>query len=179
MPAIDEPPPEPANGVARVLISTDVPARVHRLTTGPDGELLCETTPCAVTLPYGDHRVTFVGTKDRARFSTATVRVKAPTEIVNHTLGRGDTNPVGALLGGGAVVGGTLVLTFALALALHARKHHESAEPARNLAIGGLGSILGGAILMGAFPSTEQPGSTTQWQPERGRTIGGSVAIAF
>ena len=187
MPALDEVPKEPESGMARVLISTDVPARVDRLTTGSASrglrasyvrldDLLCESTPCAVTLPYGDHEIAFTSLKDGTRHSSPIiVRVRKPTEVVNHTFGRSTSNP-GQVLGGLAVLTGVVLVGVALGVQVHQQKTGErSTDVPANLAMGGGLSILGGGVLMAIFPGIHQEGSTTQWSP----TIGGSFGGRF
>lgn len=194
MPALEPEPPEPESGLARVLISTDVPARVVRVSSGVISsvglrsrsltlsDLLCDTTPCAVTLPYGDHEIELRGLRDGTRHSKTTVHVRRPTEIVNHTLGKSTLNP-GQALGGFVALTSAVVLGVGLGLAAGAEARHQSAEGPRDVAVGGLVGVVGGLVIMGMFPSTRQEGSTTQWSPERapagGRTIGGSWGFRF
>jgi hypothetical protein len=189
MPPLEAVPPEPESGLARVLFETDVPARITRVSTGHVGsglrargasieELLCERTPCAVTLPYGDHALSFTGLTEGGRRSTATIRVERATEIVNHTVGRQHANPgtiVGALVG----ITGAVILGVGLGLAKQQSDHHRpTSAAAANLALAGLGGIVGGGLLMGLFPGTHQEGSTTQWSTPV-RAVGGSFGVRF
>src|SRR6476469_1903905 len=72
-------PDEGDGAMARVVITTDVPARVEMRHGGTyaarDGrvtldQMLCIETPCTVTLPYGDHELHFRGVRDHGRSST-------------------------------------------------------------------------------------------------------------
>ncbi len=195
MPDLDAVPPEPNNGMARVIISTDVPARVRawslRVTSGSMStlrrsgsvrldELLCESTPCAVTLPYGDHRLAFSGVEDTSRWSTITIRVRRPTEVVNHVLGESTSN-AGTALGIISVVAGAVLIGIGVRLAKNGNDQERATG--RDYALGGLGAMLGGGLVMTLFPVTYHNGSTTRWSPEQSvpaaRTIGGSVGVRF
>src|SRR5438045_3226945 len=92
LPPVAGPLPEPGGGMARVVVSTDVPARVERITAMteqlerhvgtrdvPSISLLCEATPCAVTLPYGDYELVFTGFPDSSRTRSATLHVQTET----------------------------------------------------------------------------------------------------
>ena len=47
------------------------------------------------------------------------------------------------------------------------------------LMAGGLGGVIFGGILMGAMPSTEQPGSSRVWTPASSRATGVSIGGTF
>lgn len=181
MPALETTPPEPESGMARVIFETDIRARISRVSTGKErNELLCEETPCAVTLPYGDHQVAFVALDEGGRTSTATIHVRRPTEVVNHAVGRHHANP-GTILGGVVMMAGAVLLGIGLGMAKADRQQHrQSSQTAKDLAFTGLGGIVGGGLLMAVFPGVHQEGATTQWSPEpAGRTIGGSIGVRF
>jgi hypothetical protein len=187
MPALEDVPKEPESGMARVIISTDVPARVERVTTGTArrglrasylqlDDLLCESTPCVVTLPYGDHEIAFHALTESNRHSSPIiVRVRKATEVVNHTFGMSKGNP-GQVLGALAAITGVVLVGVAVGMAMHEqRQHRPTTDGPVNLAMGGGLTILGGCVLMAIFPGTHQEGSTTQWSP----TVGGNLGVRF
>lgn len=129
------------------------------------GELLCESTPCVVALPYGDHVLAFQGlkSKDSSRDSTTVVRITRTTEVVNHTLGEHPIS-VGKALGLGIVVIGAIALGVALGMAEN--QQGQKADPTvRNVGLFGLGATLFGGTLFLASPRYYQDGATTQWAP--------------
>lgn len=196
MPALDAEPVEPAGGMARVFLDTDVPARVVRITTGSVDrenphllrptravamrELVCEATPCAVTLPYGDHELTFEGLADAGRESRTTIRVRRATEVVNHSLGQDRTS--GAAFFGGLLAATGVVLAIFAGYAASDPRYRGSDAPT-GLAIGGAVGMIGGLSLAAAFPHTRQDGATTQWSPGPSapavRAVGGGFALRF
>jgi hypothetical protein len=178
------PPEATGAGMARVVLSTDLPARVVRVsalraTSGPRhfhgdvGELLCETTPCAVTLPYGDHEVRFTALGDPERTDATLVHVAQSTVVVNHTLGRSHTNAGHGL--GGFVLGLGVVTTF-VAAGLGMKASSSTTAPAA-AAAAGFGMIALGGVLMGVAPNTEQPGVSTVWSPPPGAIAGARVVL--
>jgi hypothetical protein len=177
MPALDAEPPESyEGGMARVMIETDVPARVD--TEAP--AVLCASTPCAVTLPYGDHVLRFAGISDSERSTSVVVRVAHPTEVVNHTLGRHHV-PASVGVGAGVAATGLLLIALAIVLALPRDDGTPSkVDPASSAGFATVGALtlLYGGIIMGASPVTKQDGSTTQWSPP-GRAIGGGYGLRF
>src|SRR5262249_54542583 len=92
MPELEGAPPQPGNGLASVVISTDVPASVVELVGGA-AQLRCAETPCALTLPYGDHELGFAALQDRSRQSTGILHVAHTAVVMNHVLGRDKENP--------------------------------------------------------------------------------------
>jgi hypothetical protein len=172
MPALDvDPPDEHEGGLSRVIIETDVPARVER-----DG-LLCESTPCVVALPYGDHELRFQGGPER--WSSVVVHVRHPTEVVNHTLGMHHAAPAQGL-GVFAAAVGLVVVGVGIALALPNDDGTPSTVKGETTAAivgGGFGAILLGGVIVAAANGTTRDGATTQWTPTR--TIGGSVGLRF
>lgn len=184
VPAVPHDPDVDRGGLARVYVTSDVPARVVS-TASVEGtvraplavvaskanltasQLLCAETPCVVTLPYGDHELAFVGTKDPERVASTLVRVRHPTEVVNQALGRDAGN--GDIVF--AVLGGLGVVSLVTALAVLApdddgrRASARDREVAGWLALGGLGSITLGGLVWAVSPSIRQEGSTNQWSP--------------
>ncbi len=190
MPALEAQPGEPESGMARVFFSTDVPARVTRVTTGSvsrgwrtygvklDG-LLCESTPCAVTLPYGDYEIAFEGVANDDRRGAAVVHVRRPTEVVNHHLGKKEASAAHSL-GIGLAGLGVVLLGVLVGVAETTKPTPQARQVAQGLAAGGLGSLFLGGTLMMASPEIHQEGSTTQWAPgTAGRTIGTGVGVRF
>lgn len=165
-PEVDDEAEPPPPSSSRVLISTDVPARVSYLTPGTALELpLCDATPCSAELPYGDYVLTFKGLKDSERQSYAAIRVVRPNEVVNHTLGKRPVSPLAAV---GLIVGLAGALTLGLAFAIAADGNDRGRKADRSLAevAGvGLGATLFGGTLFFAAPRYRQEGSTTHWTP--------------
>jgi hypothetical protein len=161
------------SGLARVVISTDVPARVERLEhiivsyrSGTSRVLLCDPTPCAVTLPYGDHELVFTAKADAERTSSATIHAREQTVVVNHALGQlhhssGEGTGVALLLTGLLIVG------IAGGVAAAENKNGGMSTDAKQvvgvLALAGLGSLAVGGIVLAASPTTIQEGATRQW----------------
>jgi len=193
MPDLGELPPS-GGGMARVVIGTDVPARVERIThrvvhlqreerppalVGGEG-LLCAETPCAITLPYGDYELVFHGTRDSERMSHAMLSVRRETVVLNHTLGRVHT-PAGQTVA--LVLAGTGIAILAAAVAVAeantkrtGRASEDSTLP--TVAATGLGTIVLGGFVGIASAGTTQEGSSTQWSP-RGPTAGATVGLRF
>jgi hypothetical protein len=189
MPALGSPLPEVAPGKARVVISTDVPARVIGRKRKGDGsgdfyggeevwteQVVCEQTPCVVAVPRGNHQLKFEGLDDGGRSSMAKVSVEGETVVVNHTLGQQRVDwarPVGlGLLGAGVVS-----LVYALS---SVESGHMSGEVGNVLLLGGLGSVIvGGVVLSVSGPPSTQDGSTTQWAPAPTAKVGASLAGKF
>lgn len=183
--------PDGGGGMARVVIATDVPSRVERVThhlarldqqTAPlsvigGAGLLCEETPCAVTLPYGDYELVFTGKKDHERGSTTTLVVRRPTVILNHTLGREHT-PAGQGLAWLLATTGAVFLGVALGIAADQSALRATGSTAPGLALGGVGLMSLGGIVSLASPSTKQEGASTQWTPP-GPTAGAAVRVQF
>jgi hypothetical protein len=172
-PARDLPPQEEAlptesSGLSRIIITTDVPARVERYTHGYRPFMrvpLCSQTPCTVSLPYGEYELFFEGLTEKTRLSTAHVRIQRATTIVNHALGQTRHDPARGL-GAFVVAGGIIALAAAAALAAHANKMGDPRPPeVTQLVAGGVGAIVIGGIVIGVSPTKVQEGATTQWTP--------------
>jgi hypothetical protein len=176
LPALEAPLPEAGGGMARVVIWTDVPARVERVgTIDARGSrifdtrefaaraVLCDPAPCVVTLPYGDYELTFSGIKDASRTGTATLRVHSDTVVFKHTLGQ-LRHGRGQVTGYAIVLTGLLLLGVSAAMATNpsARQNSSTVE---GLAIAGAGGIALGGVVLVASPTTRQEGSTSQWDP--------------
>jgi hypothetical protein len=180
----------PESGFARTVFSSDIPARVERVDhitvryrEGTSRTLLCNPTPCAVTLPYGDHEVVFTAIADAERTSTVTVHARERTVVVNHTLGQVHHSP-GQAGGAGALVFGILLVSIAAGIA--AAPHHDGSvmstdekQALGGLALGGLVSITVGGIVLAASPTTIQDGATHQWNPPPQKVAGGSLGFKF
>jgi hypothetical protein len=170
--------PTSGGGMARVVIGTDVPARVERIThrvarvdreeRGPSsisgGEgLLCAETPCVVTLPYGDYELVFKGAHDGDRVSRTTLAVRRDTIVLNHTLGRSH-RPAGQAVGYALAILGGVLVGAALGLAEVDRERrvgaHDVTVPA--IAGSGFGMMVLGGIVAFASPGTTQDGASTQ-----------------
>jgi hypothetical protein len=174
--------PEATSGMARVVFTTDVPARVERRSRVVSGrrhpvitEDVCSSTPCAVTMTYGDHDVWFVSLADSERQSKETIHVLHPTEVVNHALGKlGSSSLAGILLvaTGAALLGGAIG-----AAVLDVDDGLSGATVA--LGVAGLGAVTGGIVLTAVFPATHQPGATRQWTPPSPDVVGGSFGLRF
>lgn len=182
MPRLSHAPPEPGEGMARVFFDTDTPAKVEQVTgqgrRHTEWALLCERTPCAVTLPYGDHEVRFTGLAAREdRSSAIVVHVRRATEVVNHTLGERRAG-VGSALGAGLAVVGGISLGVAIGLA-RGRASADTLEVARGAALFGLGSLGVGAFFAIGDPVRYHEGATTQWSPPPARAAGASVGVRF
>lgn len=190
MPDIGDLPP-PGGGMARIIVSTDVPARVERIAShrawtpeasahvSPEvGEgLLCEETPCVVTLPYGDHELVFKGTRDSERVGSATLKVRSETIVINHTLGRVH-HPGGQAVGWGITLVGAVCLGVALGMAETSEKNHtELSSSVAPLAMAGLGTMLFGGVIGLASPTTRQDGASTMWVPKQ--TAGVAAGFRF
>lgn len=193
MPDVGDDLPPSGGGYARVVIGTDVPARVERVAfrvanlrradapaSSVGGEvLLCAETPCAITLPYGDYELVFKGTVDAERVSHAPLSVRRETVVLNHTLGRVHT-PVGQHVAWGLAGVGVAILGVAYAVA--DRNMDRTGRPAEDstlaLAGTGLGTMVLGGIVGMASRGTTQDGASTQWSP-RGPTVGATVGLRF
>lgn len=194
LPPLDEPLPEvgegTGEGLSRVVITTDVPARVERIahvetiahrgsfrtSTVVGRELLCAETPCTVSLPYGDHELIFAGTIDRARTSSTQISVRRASTVVNHTLGQDRTHPARPVA---TVVAATGIVLMAVAIALvstASERHEKVPEATAPIFMAGMGTTMLGGIFMAATPTTLQDGATTQWTP--GKTIAGATVSA-
>lgn len=179
--------PDGSSGMARVLFTADLPARVESLSHGRTGQshgrptygtlrqILCEVTPCTVTLPYGDHDVQFAAIDtDAGRASTVVVHVTQPTVVVNHVLGRHETGS-GAVIGGLAILTGLILSGVALGAAIGGY-----GGTAKNFGIATAAALGGGVLVWALFPSTVQDGATNQWSPApQGKVVGGSLGFRF
>jgi hypothetical protein len=176
LPPLDGPLPEAGGGMARVVISTDVPARVERIASVAERNsrrfdtsefssraVLCDPTPCVVTLPYGDYELTFQGVSDPGREGTAKLHVRTDTVVLKHALGQ-RRFARGQATGYGIALVGTVLLAVAAAAATRpdARSNSSTIE---GLAIAGAGGLALGGVILVASPTTKQEGSTSQWNP--------------
>ncbi len=185
--------PAAGGGLARIIIGTDVPARVERIThrsthlkaephepSLSGGEaLLCTETPCVITLPYGDHELVFRGTSDAERVSHTTLVVRRDTVVLNHNLGRVH-RPAGQSVAWALAVTGVAIASVALGLAEGQAKTGRDATDATIPALAGVGAgtiLLGGVVGL-ASSGTTQAGSSTQWSP-RGPAAGASLTLRF
>jgi hypothetical protein len=169
-------------GLGRIAIATDVPARVDRLAHAEDirhvgviATLLCQQTPCEVTLPYGDYELRFTSVDDPGRTSRALLAVHGETGALRHVLGR---NQGSSVIGPVVIGAGALALIGAIiaGVALQSPPDNPSNgpsggppngsnNPAPYIALGGLGVLGVGILLTALSPSTHQDGATTQWSP--------------
>jgi hypothetical protein len=144
----------------RVVIGTDIPARVERVTARGDVKV-CERTPCSVLLLYGEHRLRFTALADGERTSVATIAVRAPREIVNHVLGLEHTS-IGTTLGTFTTIVGFGLMLIPVLIATSAPR--PSFTPATFVA-GGMLGVGAGVAMMANDPSVSRDGATTQWTP--------------
>jgi hypothetical protein len=159
-------PPLPAGALdardrrARVAFDTDVPARVEWVGHSPT--LLCAHTPCAVSLPYGAHKILFVGIgQEEARTSTVVVRVSHAAEIVNHTLGlrqRGHGRNLGPAF---AWLGAVILATGAVAK----RGQVQAKDFGSGPAITAFVYIASAPLIAWIWADRYHDGATTQWSP--------------
>jgi hypothetical protein len=188
MPQVEGPVVAADSGLARVLLSTDVPASAWAISTisgyrGPytARTLLCATTPCAVTLPYGDHEIELDALDSPERTSTAIAHVDASTVVLNSTLGRRHS-PGGQAAGIMLVSLGVVGLLAAVGVTSKHFKNSGASDgdgsalaAAWSLGIGGLGL---GAVFLAANPTIEQPGATREWTPPA-HVAGSSLGLRF
>jgi hypothetical protein len=175
---------EPEEGFGRVVITTDVPARVDFTTkrvdrkektdVGPPHGNLCADTPCWSVLPYGEHELTFKGIHDVDRIGKVTVRVRGPNTVVNHTLGQ-NRRPVGQTIG--LVSVGVGIAMIIVAANAYEDDFGNPTSLGRGLAIGGLGAVAVGGAFRFANPTKLQEGSSTVWNPPR--IAGAQYGIRF
>lgn len=171
MPVVNVPPTPPRPGFSRVLIATDVPARVALTGEQPSGPTAgpragfettsCEDTPCVLTLPKGEHEFQFEGTRKHSnRRGTANVVVRNDTVVVNHALGKEETSS--ELVYGLACLGAAAAFLVTPLTPLG----QEQSETGRtiDLVAGGVFTVVG-AFLLGFSSKTRQAGATTQWTP--------------
>lgn len=176
----EPPPPEPVAGFSRVMISTDVPARVSYLSRGVPLETpICEATPCVVTLPYGDYILAFQGLNDGGRRSRTGIRVGRSTEVVNHTLGKNGASPLAAL-GLVVTIFGGLALATAVGIAEgNSERGNKTDATVGTIGVVGLGmTLFGGALFLGA-PRYHQEGATTHWTPMPKETAVAGAGFRF
>lgn len=184
----NDPRPEPTDA-SRVYVTTDVPAHVLLASGGtvvtrngesiyvPTGTVLCESTPCVLTVPFGDYELAFIGSDDRDRESVIAVHAEHTTEVVNHRLGRHKASvakPIGLV----AMAAG--VVALGITLGITEGKPTESSTALRTIGLGSVASIAFGGALFFASPTYHQEGSTTQWTPPvAGRTYSTGVGVRF
>jgi hypothetical protein len=175
VPATSAPEVSADAGLARVLVSSDVPARVEEVKHiqvayrhGTSRELLCEETPCAFTLPYGDHEILLTAMGDPERSGSTVVHAREGTVVVNHTLGRRHV-PNGQGAGVALIVLGAATAVVAAGFAESMSRKADTSAGDKQAVVGtfvaGLGAIGLGCLFLAASPTMEQPGSTTQWSP--------------
>jgi hypothetical protein len=188
-------------GFGRIAIVTDVPARVDRLeraegarTGGFITSLLCDETPCEVTLPYGDYEIRFTSTADSQRTSQALLDVHEGSIVLRHVLGQkhgaSAIGPAIIVLGLGALVGAAITAVAVQSSPPNPSNGPSGASPDANdpapyIALGGLGVVALGVLLTALPSSVHQDGATTQWSPSAlpstasGHVVGGSLALHF
>jgi hypothetical protein len=187
----------PAAGFTRVRLTTDVPARVYLHSDavgngrGPHEirTLVCETTPCAFVVPFGDHELVIEGTESneedamgsRASFANRSgatiVHAHGAEVVINETLGW-HHSPAGRAVGAGMMFLGTVVTIVGVAMAtVKGNAGANDAGPA--VVASGLGSFVVGGIILAAVPSVEQPAATREWTPPATATAGGSLGFRF
>jgi hypothetical protein len=184
-------------GVSRVLIDTDVPASVARVLEGEASfggwhrggtrditfrTPLCEETPCAVVLPYGDYEIEATALDDRERKVSTVVHADASTVVVNAIL------PVRLnRLARGAGIGAIAIGLTAAAVGIGVAALGSS--PSSNVgasggtlgavtALSGLGLAGFGAVLLATNP-LEQAGVTREWTPPPSAAAGLSLRGTF
>jgi hypothetical protein len=190
MPVVDLPASKPPAGSARVLVSTDVPARVglaarHAraadMSGGTSHEIegtSCDATPCVLTLPYGEHVLRFEGTRGGGRTSTAEVAVRNDVVVVNHTLGKSELGS--SFIYGLGMIGVGLVGLATTFGPLAPDSSSTEVKTAKILLFGSF-TVAGGAAIC-LTTRTEQEGATTQWVPkpsERPRELAVSIRGSF
>jgi hypothetical protein len=171
MPVVSLPPTPPYAGYTRVLIATDVPARValwgqEGRPTGPtDGRrpimdsISCDNTPCVLTLPQGEHQLHFEGTgKNSNRTSTAKVVVRDEIVVVNHALGK-DEKSAERVYGIGLLSAGLISIGLSL---IPFPSYSSSEWRTTSFAIDCV-AIVSGVVLLGFSTETLQEGATIQW----------------
>ena len=180
MPELDESvPDEPvAEGFGRLIISTDVPSSVSQKIYLAAPKVLCSRTPCVVTLPFGEHELVFHGTRNGGRVSTARVTVRAPTVVLNHTLGQDRPSAVGAI-GAVVMVMGALVMGVGMGLAEGDVRQRGTDTTAGRMIVSGLAASAFGGVFFLAAPSITQPGSSREWTPGRAQATGLSLGGKF
>lgn len=180
--------PEPTDA-SRVYVVTDVPAHVLLASGGtvvtrngesvyvPTGTVLCATTPCTVTVPFGDYELAFIGADDRDRESVIAVHAEHASEVVNHRLGRHQAS-VGKPIGLVAMTVGAVALLTTISLTKG--NWNDASTAVRTVGLGSVASIAFGGALFFASPTYHQEGSTTQWTPAiAGRTVSTGLGLRF
>jgi hypothetical protein len=194
-------PPE-VEGKSRVVIDvTNGPARVDevlataqsaatdgRHTYVSYGEItrpVCLTTPCAVSLDYGQHNLRLVSTTSYQVGSVGTVDVGQNDSVFRHTMGEqssgGAVHGLGAtaaVLGGvGVILGGSFLLVGALSSSATTSPDGTSSSSGSGVTTFGavtLGISAGllalGIGMMIASPPTSQEGSSTQFSLDKTNT---------
>ncbi|HEX3770404.1 MAG TPA: hypothetical protein VHV30_06050 [Polyangiaceae bacterium] len=166
-------------GLARVIIETDVPASVSHLSEGEESwryrgrdvtvrTLLCEETPCALTLPYGDYEIEATAIDDPRRKIATVVHVGGNTVVVNEILPR----PLNQPARGGGIAAVTLgLVTAGMGIVIAALASSPASNVGSNggtvgaiTSVSGLGLAGFGTVLLATNPS-EQAGVTRQWTP--------------
>jgi len=185
-------------GLGRVGLSSDVPARVERLArlegvrqSGAVATLLCQETPCEVTLPYGDYDLRFTSVTDSGRTSTAVLGVHEPSVVLRHAIGqRRGSNVIGPVimaLGAATLIGAAIVAAAVQPPPANPSNGpsggppNGSNNPAPYIALGGVGALGLGLLVTALAPSTHQSGATTQWSAASvsGAPLGGSFVLRF
>jgi hypothetical protein len=188
----DVPAPEPAanSGLARVLIDADVPASVWQSSVvygyrGPYAArtLACAETPCALTLPYGDHELVLAAIADPERQSMVVAHVHSSTVVENLVLGRRYI-PRAQAAAAPALLFGVALLAVGVGLAAKSSSTSGGSPIASPpgvaaLLLLGTGLITLGGIVAAEYPTLEQPGARREWSPVPGRIAGGSLGLKF
>lgn len=191
----------PAVGFTHVRLTTDVPARVYLrsdvvgyphadMALGRHGikTLVCETTPCAFIVPYGDHELVIEGSESKEegalgqrtsyadRTGTTIVHAHGPEVVINESLGL-QHFPAGRAVAAGMIFLGMVVAIGAAVIAKDSGASRSTT--AAGVAVGGLGSIVLGGVILAAVPSVEQPAAAHEWTPKPVASAGGSLGFRF
>jgi hypothetical protein len=191
---------------SRVVVQTDVPARVEaaveveathsvrqwrRRPAVLPAEIawvrLCDRTPCTIELPRGDHRLRFTGVNDDSRTSQTFITVARPVESITHTLGQDRSSTTGTIVGGFLFVLGLTALVLPYGIDMDVPRSTSDVVFGASVA-----AMFSGVTLMTFDPAIKQEGSTSQWSrpaPEaasagmppgvQGATRGATVRVKF
>lgn len=168
IPRVADLPPLAAEQGRLVLDANGEDARISS-----DGTTICASTPCAVSLPKGPHRLTFFANGDASRYGDADVDVTARPTVVRHALGVHHDAPglrVASIVA--FAVGGSLAgLGAAVAAPGLIDENNRSTWYGAGGALGaaGLVGIAVGVSFALASRSHVWPGATRTWVVPPGR----------